>query len=153
MSEHPSVTITIEKPVADDFTAWGALYEGYAEFYKAPLTDEIKQTTWDWIFDESNPVNCRLAKLNGKPIGFIHFRAMPSPLRGKFIGFLDDLFVHPSHRGTDATRFLFAELESQAKENGWPSVRWITQDHNYRARNVYDKLSTRTMWITYQMDV
>ena len=30
-------------------------------------------------------------------------------------------------------------------------TRWIAQDDNYRARGLYDSLSTRTGWITYEM--
>jgi hypothetical protein len=32
-------------------------------------------------------------------------------------------------------------------------VRWRTADDNYRARARYDKVATRTMWITYQIDL
>ena len=31
------------------------------------------------------------------------------------------------------------------------TVRWITADDNYRGRNVYDRLATRTMWVTYDL--
>jgi hypothetical protein len=31
-------------------------------------------------------------------------------------------------------------------------IRWTTADDNYRARGVYDRLATRTTWITYDMD-
>jgi hypothetical protein len=38
-----------------------------------------------------------------------------------------------------------------AREKGWSVVRWITADNNYRGRGVYDRLATRTMWITYDL--
>jgi len=28
-------------------------------------------------------------------------------------------------------------------------VRWITADDNYRAQALYDKVATRTHWVTY----
>ena len=37
--------------------------------------------------------------LDDNIVGFAHYRRMPSPLRGQDIGFLDDLFVDPKHRG------------------------------------------------------
>jgi len=38
-----------------------------------------------------------------------------------------------------------------ALDRGWDVVRWTTADDNYRARSTYDKLATRTTWITYDM--
>ena len=38
-----------------------------------------------------------------------------------------------------------------ARERGWAIIRWTTADDNYRARSVYDKVATRTTWITYDM--
>jgi hypothetical protein len=32
-------------------------------------------------------------------------------------------------------------------------MRWITAENNYRGRGVYDKLSDKTQWVTYQMPV
>ena len=37
---------------------------------------------------------------NNRPVGLMNFREMSSPLRGKKVGFLDDLFVLPASRGT-----------------------------------------------------
>jgi hypothetical protein len=30
-------------------------------------------------------------------------------------------------------------------------IRWITAENNYRARGVYDRLATRTNWVTYDL--
>jgi len=84
-------------------------------------------------------------------IGFMHFREMPSPLRGSLVGFLDDLYIHPKHRGSGAVQVLFKELKSIATQNGWPYVRWITATDNRRARAVYDKISGTIDFVTYQM--
>jgi len=48
---------------------------------------------------------------------------------------------------------LYAALQLAAEAQGWPFVRWITADNNYRGRGVYDKLSSKTHWVTYQMDI
>ena len=66
-------------------------------------------------------------------------------------GYLDDLYVEPSTRGTGVVEALFAEINRLALERDWAVVRWTTADDNYRARAVYDKRATRTMWITYDM--
>jgi len=46
---------------------------------------------------------------------------------------------------------LLHHLDGIAARHGWLVTRWITQDDNYRARGLYDSLSTRTGWITYEM--
>ena len=128
------------------------LYKGYAEFYKMPMNDDILDKVWSWIFDkEIKFYAIGIKSSEGELIGFMHFREMPSPLRGSLVGFLDDLYIHPDFRGSGAVQSLFKELKSIAKENNWPYVRWITASDNYRARKVYDKLSGVIDFVTYQM--
>jgi ribosomal protein S18 acetylase RimI-like enzyme len=128
------------------------LYKGYAEFYKMPMNDDILDKVWSWIFDkEIKFYAIGIKSSEGELIGFMHFREMPSPLRGSLVGFLDDLYIHPDFRGSGAVQLLFKELKSIAKENNWPYVRWITASDNYRARKVYDKLSGVIDFVTYQM--
>lgn len=146
--------MTVDTPTASDRSAWETLYRGYAQFYNMPMTDETLETVWGWIGDDAMPFWCRLVRNpKGTPVGLMHFRAMPSPLRGRLTGFLDDLFVDPTARGSGAVDALFDDLSAQARQHGWSSVRWITADDNYRARSVYDRLSHKTRWNTYQLDI
>ena len=46
---------------------------------------------------------------------------------------------------------LFAEVNRIALARDWAIVRWTTADDNYRARSVYDRIATRTTWITYDL--
>ena len=47
---------------------------------------------------------------------------------------------------------LLAESEdAMLIAGGHTLVRWITADDNYRGRAVYDRVATRTMWITYDI--
>jgi len=148
------MTIQIDAATVADKAAWQVLYRGYATFYKMPMTEQTLDTVWSWIHDEANAFWCRLARQSdGKPVGLMHFREMPSPLRGCHIGFLDDLFVDPDARGLGAVNALFDDLTEHARVRGWPSVRWITADDNYRARAVYDRLSHKTQWNTYQLNI
>lgn len=148
------MSIEVNAVTEADQAAWQSLYKGYATFYKMPMTEQTLDTVWRWIHDESNLFWCRVARqADGKPIGLMHFREMPSPLRGCQMGFLDDLFVDPEARGHGAVTALFDDLTEQARVRSWPSVRWITADDNYRARAVYDRLSHKTQWNTYQLDI
>ena len=106
----------VESLKIDDKEQWCELYQGYADFYKMPMNEDILDTVWSWIFDEENKFYAiGVRSSQGKLVGFMHFREMPSPLRGALIGFLDDLYVHPEHRGSGMVQSLFKELKSLAK--------------------------------------
>ena len=83
-----------------DKEQWEKLYRGYADFYKVEMNNKILQTVWNWLHDKNHEVEWSLfMKLMVIVVGLAHYRRMPSPLRGQDIGFLDDLFVEPKHRG------------------------------------------------------
>jgi len=148
------MAISVSSPEQADRNDWEVLYYGYAEFYQVPMNDEILDTVWGWIHDDSNPFFGLIAKdENGKVLGLMHCRQMASPLRGALVGFLDDLFVTPEARGQGVVEELYAALNRLGKQQGWPFIRWITAENNYRGRAVYDKLSDKTHWMTYQMQV
>ena len=69
---------------------WIKLYCGYAKFYKAPMSQGILNTLWDWINDDNHIVNGICFELEGKIVGIAHYRTMPRPIKGRYIGFLDD---------------------------------------------------------------
>ena len=146
------------RPVrTDEFDAWTRLYRGYAEFYETPTSDEHQRQIWSWIHDDES-IMCLVAVPTdaegtevGEPQGVAHLREWVRPLRGVIAGYLDDLFVSPSHRGSGAVDALYDAMRSLAAERDWAIIRWTTADDNYRARAVYDRLATRTTWITYDM--
>jgi ribosomal protein S18 acetylase RimI-like enzyme len=148
------MNILVSELSLNDRKDWESLYYGYAEFYQVPMDQNIIDKVWSWIFDLENPFYALIAKDDtGHCIGLMHYRAMPSPLRGKVVGFLDDLYVQPQSRGSGVVNALYQALNKAAADKGWPFVRWITADNNYRGRSVYDKLSKKTAWVTYQMPV
>ncbi len=142
----------VGKLTKTDQEDWQSLYRGYADFYHMPMNEDILKSVWLWIFDSNIKFYAIGVKTSeGKLIGLMHYREMPSPLRGSLVGFLDDLYIHPDHRGTGAVQLLFKELKGIARQNSWPYVRWITATDNHRARAVYDKISETIDFVTYQM--
>ena len=49
-----------------------------------------------------------------------------TPIKGQYIGFLDDLFVEPEFRGQKIAQKLISHLKSLSKANNWGGIRWIT---------------------------
>jgi GNAT superfamily N-acetyltransferase len=131
--------------------AWERLYAGYAEFYRVAQTPEMRGRVWDWIMDPTHEVEALMAEdADGGAIGLAHFRPFARPLMAATGGFLDDLFVDPAQRGRRVADALIEAVAEIGRQRGWGVVRWITADDNYRGRGVYDRLATRTMWITYE---
>jgi ribosomal protein S18 acetylase RimI-like enzyme len=146
--------IAIGPPRAADFEDWRRLFDGYCTFYKRKMTDEIASTVWRWLNDPSHVLEALFARTgDGRVIGIAHFRETPRPSTGSMGGFLDDLFVDPAFRGYRIADRLIETMCATGRERGWTMIRWRTADNNYRARGVYDRLATRSMWITYEIDL
>ncbi|MEM6306264.1 MAG: GNAT family N-acetyltransferase [Pseudomonadota bacterium] len=141
------------RPVeAADRAAWDRLYEGYAAFYGVDQTAQMRDTVFGWLMDEAHGSNGLVAETgDGALVGLTHYRPFVSCLKACTNCFLDDLYVDPAARGSGAAQALIAEVRRIADHNGWHVVRWITADDNYRGRGLYDKVATRTMWVTYDM--
>jgi len=163
---------TVRPAGAEDFDAWDELFAGYCDFYERPSTPEHRRLVWSWI--EAGTIHCLLvvagqaaagpraaaaaptggdAVTPGQAVGLAHVRPALSPLRGGTVGFLDDLFVDPTARGSGAFECLIDAIRDLAASEGWPQVRWITAADNARARSAYERVATKTDWVTYQLDV
>ena len=145
------MSVTVRPVTSADKAAWKLLYQGYAKFYGVDQTQEMRDRVWGWITDPDHEVNCFVAEQNGTLIGLTHYRPFFSPLSANVKGFLDDLFVDPATRGSGAAQALIDAVSAHGREKGWAVIRWITADDNYRARGVYDRLATRTAWVTYDI--
>jgi GNAT superfamily N-acetyltransferase len=130
------------------------MFDGYAAFYKMPMTDEIAigfgagstirptaSRRWSrgharagW---SASPISaaCRARSTAARPASSTTCSSIPA-LRG----------------GRIADR-LIAALTEIARRRGWTVIRWLTADDNYRARGVCDRHAKRTMWIAYQIDL
>lgn len=145
--------LSVMKLKSSHFEGWLSLYKLYAEFYNTSLSNSGTKTTWEWLIDTNHPCTGIVVLEDNLLVGLAHFREMPSPLRGTNIGFLDDLFVLPEKRGGKVVTLLIEELKKEALEKNWGIIRWITQDNNYRARKLYDRISQKTDWSTYEMKI
>jgi ribosomal protein S18 acetylase RimI-like enzyme len=142
----------IIRPAAEHRAAWDVLYKGYADFYKVEQTPEMRDRVWSWLHDANHSVKGFLALDDaGTPIGLTHYRPYARPLMAATGGFLDDLFVDPAHRGSKAAEALIDAVVAEGRKLGWGLVRWITAEDNYRARALYDRVSTKTKWATYEI--
>ena len=141
----------IRKLERKDKENWIKLYCGYAKFYKVAMNQEILDTLWEWIHNETHDVNAICYEFKGKIVGIAHYRTMPRPIKGQYIGFLDDLFVEPEFRGQQIAQKLIIYLKSLSKDNNWDGIRWITHSSNENAKKLYDKIANNTGFELYEL--
>ncbi|WP_369796048.1 N-acetyltransferase family protein [Puniceibacterium sp. IMCC21224] len=143
----------IIRPVLpEDRAQWDALYRGYAGFYRVEQTEGMRDTVWSWLHDDSKETCGLVAQgAGGRLVGLTQYRPFARPLAATTGCFLDDLFVAPEARGQGVAEALIDGVRAVAADNGWSVVRWITAENNYRGRAVYDRVATRTPWVTYDI--
>lgn len=143
--------LTIQSPEPAHKADWARLYRGYAIFYKREPDEAVIERLWHWISDPAHPFKALVALDEGKPVGLAHYRPDLRPAFAEEGCFLDDLFVDPDCRRGGVGGALIQAVADVARQRGWKLVRWRTADDNYRARTLYDRHATRTMWITYDL--
>jgi GNAT superfamily N-acetyltransferase len=92
----------------------------------------------------------RLAWVDGKAVGLVHYLYHAHCWRVERVCYLQDLYAAPEARGTGVGRALIEAVYAQADADGAPVVYWTTQDHNTTARRLYDRIGTLTPFIKYQ---
>tara|TARA_B100001057_G_scaffold329470_1_gene329874 strand:+ start:628 stop:1059 length:432 start_codon:yes stop_codon:yes gene_type:complete len=135
-----------------DKEEWIELYKGYANFYKIEISTLVLNTVWSWLLDSNHELNGLVYEINNKLVAIAHYRRMPSPLRGKDIGFLDDLYVHPDFRGRKIGEEIINKLNHISQEKGWGLIRWITRNDNHNAKSLYDRVANKSTWDVYELD-
>ena len=135
-----------------DKEQWKKLYHGYADFYQVTISEQILETIWDWLHDTDHDLNALVYEIDNSIVALAHYRRMPSPLRGKYIGFLDDLYVDPQFRGKKIGEKIIKKLNDISKERNWGLIRWITRNDNHKAKSLYDKVAKKSTWEVYELD-
>lgn len=146
-------TVTVRPLEPRDSARWRELFTAYGVFYETDFDDALLDGVWAWLTDAQHPLICLVAEVDAEVVGFAHLREQPDTFTAGPGWFLDDLFTVPAVRGTGAGSALLAAVEQHARTHGGGTVRWITAADNDRAQRVYDRVATRTTWVTYEKEV
>jgi ribosomal protein S18 acetylase RimI-like enzyme len=132
--------------------AWREHYGRYAEALGEPVDDDIAATVWSWLLERTHGVEGLVAFDDAEQLaGFVHFRPFARTLHGNEACFLDDLWVDEPYRGTGLARALIDAVCAIARERGWTEVRWVSDEHNARARSLYERVATNSRLVTYRI--
>jgi ribosomal protein S18 acetylase RimI-like enzyme len=146
--------IEVRELAPRDRAAWQELYAGYGDFYDTPLGAEKADRVWAWLMDPSYQAFGLVAvDEDDRPIAIAHYREFARLLADGTGIYLDDLFTSQAARGRGAASALIRRLETIARQRGAGIVRWITASDNLTGQRLYDKLASRTSWLTYDLKV
>lgn len=139
---------------AGDRDGWDAVWASYLDFYATSLPDEVSDLTFARMTGD-DPRFVGFAALSGEAqfLGLAHVVVGPNTWSSTDDGYLEDLAVHPDHRGTGAGRALIAAITAHGLEAGWRRLHWLTEEHNERARHLYDRVGTLTDYVRYAIDL
>lgn len=135
----------------EDRPVWEELARGYKSFYRTPTTDAQYEATWEQMQNASSGFHGLGAYLDapdGSLIGITHYLFHSAFWYGDCC-YLQDLFVAETARGQGAARALIERVAEIAKGRGATRLYWTTQDHNARARALYDKVAQYNGFIRY----
>ena len=137
-----------------DRTDWLALWEAYLVFYKASLPESVGHQTWDRMIDPAGDIlGFKAVDENGKMVGMVTYLYHGTTWSDLPRCYLHDLFTLPETRGQGAGRALIEAVYDAAREHGSDQVYWLTQEFNYEARILYDKVAKRTPFMKYAQKV
>ncbi len=146
--------MVLRPPRIDEHRQWAALFTAYREFYGLDPDGTVIERVWAWIHDPTHEVNALVAVCGDSNIvGLAHHRRFARPSGGTTGVYLDDLMVHPDHRGTGIGRGMVEGLSAIAHREGASVVRWVTAADNATARSLYDALAEPTTWVTYDISL
>jgi ribosomal protein S18 acetylase RimI-like enzyme len=135
-----------------DIPVWRELFRAYGVFYETEFDDAQLDHVAALLLQPGSGVDALVAEDDdARVVGFAHYRSHPDTFSVGRDWYLDDLFVDPEARGAGAGTALIEALAERASAAGpVGSLRWITAESNEHAQRVYDRIATRTSWVTYQ---
>lgn len=169
-----AVRLTVRPLHAQEKDAWRPLWRGYQQFYRVEIPDEVSDLTWQRFHDPAEPVFALGAFADGsreqpglshggspdregpvdpqgpRLLGIVHYILHRSTWTAGPYCYLQDLFTVPEARGQGVGRRLIEAVYREAAEAGASRVWWLTQEHNYLGRMLYDRVADRPGFIQYR---
>ncbi|MDP1629805.1 MAG: GNAT family N-acetyltransferase [Caulobacter sp.] len=139
------------RPLAPaDRAAWDRLWAGYLTFYDSGVAPEVTEATWTRLLDPAAPMFALVAEDEAGVFGLAQCVLHASTWSTTPYCYLNDLFVDPARRGGGAGRALIEAVQAEADARGAGRVYWMTHETNAVARQLYDRVATRSGFIQYQ---
>lgn len=144
----------IRPATPDDVPAIIDMIRGLAEYERA--LDEVENTPdmlHETLFGPSPSVFCHIAVDGEKIAGFAIWFVSYSTWLGTHGIYLEDLFVHPEHRGGGYGKKLLATLAGICVERGYGRFEWSVLDWNTPTIDFYRAIGAEQLgeWDRYRL--
>ncbi|MFF3440164.1 GNAT family N-acetyltransferase [Streptosporangium sp. NPDC002721] len=144
----------IRPATPDDVPAIIDMIRGLAEYERA--LDEVVNTPdmlHETLFGPSPSVFCHIAADGEEVAGFAIWFVSYSTWLGTHGIYLEDLFVHPDHRGGGYGKKLLATLAGICVERGYGRFEWSVLDWNTPAIDFYRAIGAEPLgeWDRYRL--
>ncbi|MEP5155576.1 GNAT family N-acetyltransferase [Planktotalea sp.] len=143
--------VTIRPLEQSDEADWRRLWTAYLKFYESSVPEEVYQTTFERLIDPARTNQCAaLAVVDGKAVGLVHWIYHPHNWKIEDVIYLQDLYADPAVRGKGLGRALIEHVYDVADQGETPTVYWMTQEFNTTARQLYDRIAAKTVFVQYK---
>jgi GNAT superfamily N-acetyltransferase len=143
--------ITIRPLIQSDEADWRRLWTAYLEFYESSVPEAVYLSTFERLIDASNTRQCAALALDGDtPVGLVHWIYHPHNWKIEDVIYLQDLYADPDVRGMGVGRALIEYVYDVADQGETPTVYWMTQEFNTTARQLYDRIAAKTVFVQYK---
>ncbi|MBL4647210.1 MAG: GNAT family N-acetyltransferase [Rhizobiales bacterium] len=144
------LNLVIRALESSDREAWNVLWQAYLAFYQVELPDEVTESTWSRLTNSDSEFFAFVAHGDdGEMIGMVHALLHLNTWKIEPRCYLEDLFVNASVRGGGVGRALMEVVYAEADRRGAAGVYWFTNDDNYQARKLYDKIGQLSKFVRY----
>lgn len=142
--------VTLRPLRRQDEAEWRRLWTAYLEFYETSVPEQVYVSTFARLLgDDPQDFSCVVAEGADGLVGLTHFLFHRHAWKVENVCYLQDLYADPDVRRQGVGRKLIEAVYHAADRAGAPAVYWLTQDFNHTARQLYDRIGTKTPFIRY----
>ena len=134
------------------FADWRKMWIDYLGQSADSMAEGIHKHTYMRIRHSKGNLLGFLA-VTDRPVGFAHYYLHPSTYSLTDACTLEDLYVAPQARGNGIGRWLIETVAHRAKEAGASVLNWKTRPSNQSAIALYEKIATRTEFLSFRMQL
>ena len=150
--------VTVRDLQPGDRAGWDAVWTAYLESYRTGLAPEVTDLLWQRLTGTPEQRHPQMGGLgafdrSGRLVGLAHYVSGPSTWEPRDDVRLEDLAVAPDVQGRGVGRALIEAVILRARERGWRRLQWSTEESNTRARQLYDRVATRTTYVHYHVEL
>ncbi|WP_085585302.1 GNAT family N-acetyltransferase [Thalassospira mesophila] len=138
---------------------WERLWRQNIISFGAPdMTDDVIDALWHRILDPDHAMQAWLAvdpigeKDGPLVVGLAHIIVHPHTFSLRNVAYLEDFWVSADQRGLGIGGQMMAALQTQAHQQDWARLYWLTAGDNHHAQRLYDRLTDRVDAVLYKID-